>query len=307
MQRRRFLHGAGSSALALVVGRATSLHAQPANAPMITRPIPSSGERIPAVGLGTWQTFDVGNDAARRARRAEALRAFVDGGGTVVDSSPMYGSSEAVVGDLVQAAKLREKLWLATKVWTSGERSGVSQMEQSLALLKAPRIELMQVHNLLDWRTHLRTLRAWRDAGRVKYIGVTHYQASAHDDVERVLRAERVDFVQLNLSLDEPEAATRLLDVCADRGVAFIANRPFGGGSSFARARGKPLPAWAADYDITSWAQFMLKWILSHEQVTCAIPGTSNASHVADNLSAAKGRLPDGQARERMAAEWRSL
>lgn len=274
---------------------------------LLARPIPSSGERIPAVGLGTWQTFDVGNDAARRARCAEALRAFVDGGGRVVDSSPMYGSSEAVVGDLVQAAKLRDRVWLATKVWTTGERAGVTQMEKSLALLKAPSIELMQVHNLMDWRTHLRTLRAWRDAGRVKYIGVTHYQASAHDDVERVLRAESLDFVQLNLSLDEPEAAQRMLGVCAERGVAFIANRPFGGGGSFSRARGKPLPAWAADYDITSWAQFMLKWILSHEEVTCAIPGTSNAAHVADNLAAAAGRLPDPRARERMAAEWRSL
>ncbi len=219
----------------------------------------------------------------------------------------MYGSSESVVGDLVQAAGLREKLWLATKVWTTGERAGIAQMEASLAALRAPRIELMQVHNLVDWRTHLRTLRAWREAGRVKYIGVTHYVASAHDDVERVLRAEPLDFVQLNLSLDEPEAARRMLGVCAERGVAFIANRPFGGGASFARARGKPLPAWAADYDITSWAQFMLKWILSHAEVTCAIPGTSNAAHVTDNLAAASGRLPDGPARERMAAEWRSL
>ncbi len=307
MQRRRFLHGAGSSALALALGRESFPHPQPAMLPLLFRPIPSSGERIPAVGLGTWQSFDVGSDATRRARCADALRAFVDGGGSVIDSSPMYGSSEAVVGDLVQAAKLRDKLWLATKVWTSGERAGVSQMEKSLALLKAPRIELMQVHNLLDWRTHLRTLRTWKDTGRVKYIGVTHYQASAHDDVERVLRAEQLDFVQLNLSLDEPEAAQRMLGVCAERGVAFIANRPFGGGSSFARARGKPLPAWVADYDIASWAQFMLKWILAHEQVTCAIPGTSNASHVADNLAAATGRLPDGQARGRMAAEWRSL
>ncbi|MEP7383919.1 MAG: aldo/keto reductase [Gemmatimonadota bacterium] len=274
---------------------------------LLTRAIPSTGERIPAVGLGTWQTFDVGSDATRRAQCAETLQAFSGGGGTVVDSSPMYGTSEAVVGDLVQAARLRDKLWLATKVWTSGEREGVRQMEASLAALRVPRVELLQVHNLLDWRTHLRTLRAWKAEGRVRYIGVTHYVASSHAEVERVLRAEPLDFVQLNLSLDEPEAAPRMLGVCAERGVAFIANRPFGGGGSFARARGKPLPAWAADYDILSWAQFMLKWILSHEDVTCAIPGTSNPVHVMDNLAAAIGHLPDARGRERMAAEWRAL
>jgi diketogulonate reductase-like aldo/keto reductase len=307
MQRRDFLHGAVAGAIAFALRRGPSGSNLPPMPALLSRAIPSSGERIPTVGLGTWQAFDVGSDATRRARCADALRAFAEGGGTVIDSSPMYGSSESVVGDLVKVAGVRDKLWLATKVWTTGERAGITQMEASLAALQSPRIALMQVHNLLDWRTHLRTLRAWRDAGRVKYIGVTHYVASAHDDVGRVLRAETLDFVQLNLSLDEPDAAQRMLGVCAERGVAFIANRPFGGGASFARARGKPLPAWAGEYDIRSWAQFMLKWILSHEPVTCAIPGTSNAAHVSDNLAAATGRLPDAGARARMAAEWRAL
>lgn len=307
MQRREFLHGAGAGAVALALGRASPAFHRERMPPLLSRSIPSSGEHIPVVGLGTWQAFDVGTDSARRARCAEALRAFAEGGGTVIDSSPMYGSSESVVGDLVRGAGLRDELWLATKVWTTGERAGVTQMEASLAALRVQRVELMQVHNLVDWRTQLRTLRAWRDAGRVKYIGVTHYVASAHDDVERVLRAEPLDFVQLNLSLDEAEAARRMVGVCAARGAAFIANRPFGGGASFARARGKPLPAWAADYDIRSWAQFMLKWILSHEDVTCAIPGTSNAAHMVDNLAAATGRLPDRAVRERMAAAWRAL
>jgi len=304
MNRRRFLRDSGATALGAALLPAYTVSSA---APVLTRPIPSSGERIPAVGLGTWQTFDVGTDRALREQRGETLRAFVDAGGTVVDSSPMYGSSERVVGDLVQAEGLRDRLWLATKVWTSGETAGVRQMTESMALLRTPRLELMQVHNLLDWRTHLKTLRGWKEEGRVRYIGVTHYLASAHDQVERIVREERLDFVQLNLSLDEPEAASRVLDTCAERGVAFIANRPFGGGGSFARARGKALPTWAADYDVQSWAQFMLKWILSHEAVTCAIPGTSRAAHAVDNVGGATGRLPDARARDRMAAAWRAL
>jgi diketogulonate reductase-like aldo/keto reductase len=289
---------------ALAVGG--SLQGQ-SNDPLPLATIPSSGEGIPRLGLGTWQTFDVGQDARRRADLAETLRVFTAAGGRVVDSSPMYGTSEAVVGDLVEAARLRDRLWLATKVWTTGARAGEQQMNTSLERLRSPRIELMQVHNLVDWRTHLRTLRAWKERGTIRYIGVTHYTASSHGELERVLRSERVDFLQLNLSLDEPEAAERMLALCTDRGVAFIANRPFGGGASFRRALGKPLPAWAAELGVTSWAQFMLKWVLSFDAVTCAIPGTGNPRHMADNLGGARGRLPDAAMRQRMAQAWRAL
>jgi len=225
----------------------------------------------------------------------------------VVDSSPMYGTSESVLGDLARDAKLHETLWMATKVWTSGEAAGIRQMETSLARLRTDTLQLMQVHNLLDWRVHLRTLRQWKERGRVKYIGVTHYTRGAFDEMERVLRSERVDFVQLNLSLDEPEAAERMLALCAERGVAFLANRPFGGGGALSRVRSKPLPPWVAEYGITSWAQYLLKWVLAHEQVTCAIPGTSNPRHMADNLGAATGSPPDARGRDRLAAHWRSV
>lgn len=275
--------------------------------PLLDAVIPSSGERIPRIGLGTWRGFDVGADAAARAELAAALQVFAASGARMIDTSPMYQSSESVLGDLMSAARLRDRVFLATKVWTSGREAGIRQMRESLAKLRSDRVELMQIHNLLDWRTHLRTLRAWKDEGRVRYIGITHYQASAHASIARILRDEPVDFLQLNLSLDEPEAAPEILSLCAGRGVAFIANRPFGGGGAFGRTRGKPLPPWAADYDIASWAQFLLKWVFSHEEVTVAIPGTSDPGHMADNLGAGRGRLPDSRARARMAEFWRSL
>lgn len=275
--------------------------------PLLDAVIPSSGERIPRIGLGTWRGFDVGGDRAARAELAAALQVFAAAGARMIDTSPMYQSSESVLGDLMSAARLRDRVFLATKVWTSGREAGIRQMRDSLAKLRSDRVELMQIHNLLDWRTHLRTLRAWKDEGRVRYIGITHYQASAHASIARILRDEPVDFLQLNLSLDEPEAAPEILSLCAGRGVAFIANRPFGGGGAFGRTRGKPLPPWAADYDIASWAQFLLKWVLSHEEVTVAIPGTSDPRHMADNLGAGRGRLPDSRARARMAEFWRSL
>lgn len=303
MNRRHFLATTATTLSALSAPRALS---QP-GVVLQSSPIPSTGERIPRIGLGTWQVFDVGSDAARRAGLADTLRAFVQGGGRVVDSSPMYGSSESVLGDLARDSRLTDALWMATKVWTSGEAAGVRQMETSVARLRTDRLQLMQVHNLLDWQVHLRTLRQWKERGRVKYIGITHYNQGAFDAVERVLRAERVDFVQLNLSLDEPEAAERMLSLCTERGAAFLANRPFGGGGALSRVRAKPLPAWAADYGIASWAQYLLKWVLAHEQVTCAIPGTSNARHVADNLGAASGTPLDTKARARLAVHWKTV
>jgi diketogulonate reductase-like aldo/keto reductase len=273
---------------------------------LATAAIPSSGERIPRVGLGTWQTFDAGSDRARLARLAETLRAFAEGGGTVLDTSPMYGSAERVLGDLVAETGLRERLFLATKVWTSGRARGETQMLESMALLRTRRVELMQIHNLLDWRTHLATLRAWKERGTFRYIGITHYARGAREELMRVLRAERVDFVQFALSLDEPDAARDLLPLCAERGVAFLANRPFGEGSALARVRNVPLPPVAADAGVTSWAQYLLAWTLSHAEVTCAIPGTSRPEHVRENLAVARRPLPDAALRARMATAWRA-
>jgi diketogulonate reductase-like aldo/keto reductase len=266
------------------------------------RPIPSSGEALPVVGLGTWRTFDVGASSAEREPLKDVLQRLVAAGGRVVDSSPMYGAAESVVGDLAGELALTDKLFLATKVWTSGRDAGIAQMEQSLRRFRTRRVDLMQIHNLLDWRTHLRTLREWKAAGRIRYLGVTHYTSSAYDELERVLRAETVDFVQVNYSLGERDAQRRILPLARERGVAVIVNRPFSEGGLFQRVRGQTLPAWAADFDCESWAQFFLKWILAHPAVTCVIPGTSRPQHVIDNMKAGVGRLPDEAMRERMAA-----
>lgn len=269
---------------------------------MLTRPIPASGEMIPAVGLGTWRVFDVGGTQAERAPLRDVLKNLVELGGRVIDSSPMYGAAESVVGDLAGELAITDKLFLATKVWTSGRDAGVAQMEQSLKRLRARRLDLIQIHNLLDWRTHLKTLREWKAAGRIRYLGVTHYTSSAYDELERVLRAETVDFVQLNYSLGEREAERRILPLARDRGVAVLANRPFAEGGLFQRVRAQAVPPWAGEFDCESWAQFFLKWILAEPAVTCVIPGTSRPEHLVDNLKAAVGRLPDAAMRDRMAA-----
>ena len=269
---------------------------------MLQRPIPSSGETLPAVGLGTWRAFDVGASAAEREPRKQTLERLVELGGRVIDSSPMYGAAESVVGDLAAYLGVTDKLFLATKVWTSGRDAGLAQMEQSFRRLRAQRVDLMQIHNLVDWRTHLRTLREWKATGRIRYLGVTHYTASAYDELERVLRSEPLDVVQLNYSLGEREAERRILPLARERGIAVLVNRPFSTGGLFQRMRGETLPAWAAEMDCASWAQFFLKWILAHPAVTCVIPGTGQPQHVADNLKAGVGKLPDAQMRERMTA-----
>jgi len=266
--------------------------------------IPSTGRSVARIGLGTWSTFDVGQDAAGRTALSDVLRVFTAAGGDVVDTSPMYGTSEAVLGDLLRDTGLRSKVFLATKVWTEGGAPGIAQMKESLRLLRTRRVELMQIHNLVDWRTHLKELRRMKDAGTVSHIGITHYKAAAIDDLVRIVKAERLDFVQFALSLEEPEAADSLLKLCEDRGVAFLANRPFGGGRAFGQARGQSLPAWAQEHGIASWAQFLLKWVLSFPQVTCAIPATGKPEHMRDNLEAGSGPLPDAATRARMAALW---
>ena len=272
-----------------------------AESPLV-RTIPSTGETLPVIGLGTWRTFDVGNSASERAPLREVLQQFVALGGRVIDSSPMYGAAESVVGDLSTEGKVADKLFLATKVWTSGRDAGIKQMEQSFRRLRASRIDLVQVHNLVDWRTHLRTLREWKQAGRVRYIGLTHYTASAHDELEQALRAEPVDFVQINYSLGERDAERRLLPFARERGVAVIANRPFSEGGLFRRVLSTPLPSWAADIGCESWAQIFLKWIVAHPAVTCVIPATSRPEHLVDNMKAGSGPLPDPAMRDRIAS-----
>lgn len=267
-----------------------------------TRKIASSGELLPLVGLGTWQTFDVGTDAAARAPLESVLREFVALGGKLIDSSPMYGRSEEVAGELTEKLGVRDKLFIATKVWTPGKVAGIAQAEDSMRKLKARPIDLLQVHNLLDVETHLRTLGEWKREGRVRYIGVTHYTASAFDAVEKVMRAHSLDFLQINYSVGEREAEQRLLPLARERGIAVIVNRPFAGGDLFRRVRSKPLPAIAAEIDCTSWAQLLLKFVISHPAVNCAIPATARVEHLRDNMAAGLGRMPDETMRARIAA-----
>jgi diketogulonate reductase-like aldo/keto reductase len=302
-------HGRGSGSLTrravlrlMAVAAGAGSGRTEAAATILARPIPSSGETVPAVGLGSWRTFDVGAAAAARAPLREVLQRFVDLGGRVVDSSPMYGAAESVIGDLAAELGVGDRLFLATKVWTSGRQAGVAQMEQSIRRLRARRLDLMQIHNLLDWRTHLRTLRDDQQAGRLRYVGVTHYTERAYDELEGVLRSEPLDFVQVNYSLGEREAERRILPLARDRGIAVLVNRPFSAGDLFQRVRGQALPPWAADVGCESWAQVFLKWILADPAVTCVIPATSRVQHLVDNMRAGLGSLPDESARTRMAA-----
>jgi aryl-alcohol dehydrogenase-like predicted oxidoreductase len=259
---------------------------------MHTRAIPSCGVRLPVIGCGTWLGFDVGSSPQKWQSRGEVLATLFDAGASVVDSSPMYGSAEQVVGDLLEAGRSRAKAFLATKVWTSGRQAGIAQMERSLALLRTPHIDLMQVHNLQDWRIHLETMRAWKAQGRISYIGVTHYTDSAHAELEAVMRAESLDFVQFNYSVASRAAEQRLLPLAAERGMAVLVNLPFGGGKLLRSLRQQPLPGWAAEIGCTEWNQVLLKFVLSHPAVTCVIPGTSNPQHMRTNAAAGTGEVP---------------
>src|SRR6266699_96443 len=300
--RRNFLR-TGACAL----GALLMTQESPAASGPLARRVPKGGEAIPAVGLGTWQAFDVASDAKEKAQAQETLKVFVDLGGRVIDSSPMYGSSESVTGELAAALGVKAKLFVATKVWTSGKQAGIRQMEDSMRKLRVQRLDLMQVHNLSDVQTQLATLRDWKAAGRIRYLGVTHYHAGAHADLEKIISRGDIDTVQVNYSLAEPEADRRLLRVAADSGTAVIVNRPFAEGAMFSRVKGQPVPEWAKDAGSASWAQFFLKWILAQPAVTCVIPGTRNAKHVADNLAAATSPLPDEAMRRRMAEHFNSL
>jgi len=300
---RRTVLKFGAASLA-TLSMPESLSAEPS---ILTRPIPSTGEALPAVGLGTWQSFDVAGHPAELGQAREALKALAALGGRVVDSSPMYGSAESVTGQLVQELGMRDRLFVATKVWTEGRAAGVRQMEDSMRKLRVELLDLMQVHNLVDTETHLATLRDWKKSGRVRYLGVTHYHSGAHAALEKIVRSGAVEFVQVNYSIAEPEADRSLLRAAADARVAVIVNRPYAEGSMFGRVRDRSLPDFAKDIGCASWAQFFLKWILGHPSVTCAIPGTRNPKHVADNIAAARGSMPDPAMRRKMADYFRSL
>jgi diketogulonate reductase-like aldo/keto reductase len=263
--------------------------------------VASTGELLPVIGLGTWQAFDVSSSAAERAPLEEVVRELVSLGGRLIDSSPMYGRAEEVVGEIAEKTGLRDQLFLATKVWTSGKRAGIAQMEDSFRKLRTDRIDLMQVHNLLDVDTHLLTMREWKMAGRIRYLGITHYHASGHAEVEAVLRREPLDFLQINYSVAEREAEQRILPLCADRGVAVIANRPFTSGGLLRRLRSRRLPEWAAEIDCDSWPQLLLKFVVSHPAITCAIPATADVDHLGENIGGGIGRMPDARQREMIA------
>ncbi len=298
--RRDVLRLAAGAAAAALMPQA--LAATPAQlSPQLMRKIPKSGEALPAVGLGSSRTFDVGTAAAERSAQREVLKLFVEQGGRVVDSSPMYGEAEDVIGDLAAELGVSAQLFLATKVWTSGREAGIRQMEESFKLLRAKRMDLMQVHNLSDWKTQLKTLREWKAQGRIRYIGITHYTESAYEELAQVMQSEDIDFVQFNYSIAERAAEKRLLPLAHERRIAVLVNRPFARSGLFEKVRGKELPPWAGEIDCNSWAQFFLKFILGHPAVTCAIPATSKAKHLVDNMQAGLGRQPDAAMRERMA------
>ena len=284
-----------------------SMNPAPAASPLIERAIPASGEALPVVGVGTWQTFDVAGDPAARNALKEVLGLFAKGGGRVIDSSPMYGSSETVTGDLIAESGLAGKLFVATKVWTSGRDEGIRQMDLSFKRLRASSMDLMQVHNLVDVAVHTKTLEDWKAKGRVRYLGITHYTSSAYGEVERWLKTGKYDFLQINYSLAERSAEDRLLPLAMDQKTAVIINRPFAEGAMFRRVRGKPVPEWAREFGAATWAQFFLKWIVSHPAVTCAIPGTGKPEHLLDNLGGGTGALPDAAMRKRMVLHFESL
>ena len=296
LSRRTFLGSLGVAATMPALGQDRA-----ATGPILTRPIPSSGEQIPAIGLGTWITFNVGNDERLRAARTRVMQAFFDRGGKLIDSSPMYGSSEGMIGYGLARIQNRSALFSASKVWTMFKPLGVNQMENSRKLWGIQRFDLMQIHNLLDWDTHLETLKAMKAEGRVRYIGVTTSQGWRHGDLEKIMRSEPIDFVQFTYNVVDRDVEERLLPLAAERRLAVIINRPFQEGVLIERMMRHPLPPWASEIDCTTWAQFLLKFVISHPAVTCAIPATRRVDHMEENMAALRGRMPDARMRQRMA------
>jgi diketogulonate reductase-like aldo/keto reductase len=302
MDRRQALRFLAAAPLAA----AAASRAQQAPA-VLARPIPATGERIPVVGLGTWITFDVGGAATpERHVRGDVLREFLAAGGRLVDSSPMYGSSEEVIGAEL-ASPAPAALFSATKVWTVGGLAGRRQMEHSRALWKLARLDLMQVHNLLDWQVHWPTLKAWKSEGRLRYIGMTTSHGRRHDELEEILRHDRLDFVQFTYNLADRQVERVLLPLAAERGTAVIVNRPFDGGDLFGAKTRAPLPGWAREMQCATWAEAFLKWVVAHPAVTCAIPATAKPGHLRENMRALLGPLPDEAMRRRIAADYAKL
>ena len=299
MTRREAARLLGVSAAGLLLP-INAVRAQTKSESMLMRAILSSGEKLSVIGLGTWNVFDVDLNPENEKQLGDVLSPFVRLCARVIDSSPMYGRSEEVIGDLVAKLGIRDSVFLATKVWTRGKQAGIESMERSFARLQTKRVDLMQVHNLVDVTTQLATMRDWKAQGRIRYIGITHYESGAFGEVEKVLQSEKLDFVQINYSIMEREADERILPLARDRQVAVIVNRPFGGGDLFNRVRGKPLADWAAEFDCRSWAQFFLKWIVANPVVACAIPATNDPRHLQDDLQGGVGRLPDAKMRQRM-------
>ena len=295
MNRRTYLHSLSALGLLPLISGWSPIEAE-----ILQRPIPSSNEKIPAVGLGTWQTFDAAENESERAPLRLVLKTLVENGGTVVDSSPMYGNSERVVGDLSGELDINNKLFVATKVWTTGKEAGVRQMNNSFALLKRKKIDLMQIHNLVDWEVHYKTLRQWKEEGKIRYIGITHYTESAYGSIEQILKSTALDFLQINYSMLSRRAEERLFPLAQEKKVAVIINQPFEEGALFSRVKGKTLPVWAKEFDCSSWGQFFLKFILAQPAVTCVIPGTSKPHHMLDNLHAGIGKLPSESQRKQM-------
>ena len=304
MWSRRDLLGAGLAMLALPgssAGGPTRPAAPDADDTIITRKIPSTGERLPAIGLGSWQTFDVADTRSVQP----VVERFLALGGRVIDSSPMYGRSEAAIGamlrDLRKADPCAPAAWLATKVWTRGKHEGIAQMKRSLERLGTAKLELMQIHNLVDWKTQLATLRDWKAAGAIRYIGITHHARDAFDDLEQIVRKENIDFVQLPCSVIDRAAERRLIPAAAAAGVAILVMEPFASGALFRRVHGRALPAVAKDLGCTSWAQLFLKFLLGHPAITCPIPATSKLQHLEDNLAALRGVVPTEAQRRQIA------
>jgi len=304
VSRRNVLSGAIAAIATAFASRETAMAA----AAMITRPIPSSGEAMPVIGLGTWQVFDVGPEERARQEPRTVLRTLAAGGGRMIDSSPMYGRAEGVTGDLVAELGLRPQVFLATKVWTSGRDQGIAQMRRSAELMRSPVLDLVQIHNLVDWRTHLVTLRRMKEQGQVRYIGITHYTTGSLPELACILDDEPgIDFVQCGYSLATRDAETRLFPTAAARRIAVIVNQPFETGGMFRQVRGRPLPEWATEFDCTSWAQLFLKYVVAEPAVTCIIPATGNPEHMVDDLKASYGRLPDAGQRRSIREFWDSL
>ncbi len=292
MQRRTFLSTLSAAAL-------LPLHSAAQDRAAVTRAIPQSGERIPVIGMGTWLTFDVGDNAAERAQRRAVLQRFFAAGGGMIDSSPMYGRAERLLGELLPQVDHRNRLFSATKVWTAFERVGPAQMAESLRLWGLPRFDLMQIHNLLAWRGHLKAVRSGKEEGRWRYIGVTTSHGNKHDEMRAALTSEPWDFMQITYNFADTSAEP-LMNLAAERGIAVIINRPFDGGLLFNRVGGRPLPPWAAEIGCANWAQFFLKWVVSHPAVTCTIPATTNPAHMVENMGARLAPLPDAAMRRRM-------